>query len=102
MGRAAMVVVEGLEAAAGARAREALLLQLLRHPRQRQALAGHGHQRSWGSSVASVGIYAGSTTPLLSATFRVLIAVTGKCIRETKQQQASSTPAERTTPVGGF
>ena len=33
---------------------------------------------------------------------RVLIAVTSKCIRETKQQQASSTPAEQTTPVGGF
>ena len=38
----------------------------------------------------------------VSATFRVPIAVTGNCIRETKQQQASSTPAERTTPVGGF
>ena len=38
----------------------------------------------------------------VSATFRVPIAVTGNCIRETKQQQASSTPAEQTTPVGGF
>ena len=42
----------------------------------------------------------------ISATFTVLIAgpiaVTGNCIRETNQQQASSTPAEQTTPVGGF
>ena len=55
----------------------------------------------------------GSTVRLLSATFRVPIAVTGNCIRETKQRhgnciretkqrQASTTPAEQTTPVGGF
>ena len=30
------------------------------------------------------------------------IAVTGNCIRETKQQQAPTTPAEQATPVGGF
>ena len=34
----------------------------------------------------------GSTVRLLSATFRVPIAITGNCIRETKQQQASTTP----------
>ena len=45
---------------------------------------------------------AGSTVRLFSATFRVPIAVTGNCIRETKQQQASTTPAEQTTAVGGF
>ena len=30
------------------------------------------------------------------------IAVTGNCIRETKRQQASTTPAGQTTPGGGF
>ena len=44
----------------------------------------------------------GSTVRLFSATFRVPIAVTGNRIRETKQQQASTTPAEQTTPAGGF
>ena len=37
-----------------------------------------------------------------SATFRVPIDVTGNCIRETRQQQASITPAKQTTPGGGF
>ena len=31
----------------------------------------------------------------------VPIAVTGNYVRETKQQQASTTPAGQTTPVGG-
>ena len=43
----------------------------------------------------------GSTVQLLSATFRVPIAVTGICIRETKQQQASTTPAVRQRRMGG-
>ena len=43
----------------------------------------------------------GSTVQLLSATFRVPIAVTGFCIRETKQQQASRTPAVRQRRMGG-